>query len=153
MHFYDGDINIGFGLFDLGILCERPDWQLSSIVQIFGQQLPLLSHVEQLAIIQYTQADIEWIDNPDMDSSLWLELFRLFIALQSLYVSAKLVAPIAATLQELTEGRTMEVLPVLHSVFLEGLNPSGPVPEGIKSFVAARRLSDHPVAIESCIRP
>jgi hypothetical protein len=149
MDFYDGDINIGVGLFELQIQCERPDWQLSSMVQIFGQQLPLLSHVEQLEIIQYTQADIEWIDNPDMDSSLWLELFHLFIAVQSLYVSAELVAPADATLQELTEERTMEVLPSLHSLFLEGLEPSGPVPEGIKSFVAARQLSAHHVAVQS----
>jgi hypothetical protein len=150
MDFNDGNINICVGLFDLGILCERPDWQLSSIVQIFGQQLPLLSHVEQLEISQYRQENIEWIDNPDMDSSLWLELFHLFIAVQSLYVSVKLLAPVAATLQELTEERTMEVLPALHSLFLEELEPSGPVPEGIKSFVAARQLSDHHVAIESC---
>jgi hypothetical protein len=153
MMFYDREVQISVGSFELQVLCERPDWQLSSMVQIFGQQLLLLSHVKQLEISEYRHDNIEWIDNPDMDSSLWLELFHLFIAVQSLYVSAKLVAPVAATLQELTEGRTMEVLPVLHSVFLEGLNPSGPVPEGIKSFVAARRLSDHPVAIESCIRP
>jgi hypothetical protein len=149
MHFEYGNINIRVGLFELRVLCERPDWQLSSIVQIFGQQLPLLSHVEQLRIFQYGQENIQWIDNPDMDSSLWLELFRLLIALQSLYVSANLVAPVAATLQELTEGRTMEVLPALHSLFLQGLEPSGPVPEGIKSFVAARQLSDHHVAVQS----
>ena len=88
-----------------------------------------------------------------MDTSLWLELFHLFIALQCLYVSAKLVAPVAVALQELTEGRTMEVLPALHSLFLEGLEPSGPVPEGIKLFVAARQLSDHPVDVQSWNRP
>src|SRR6266850_2222614 len=134
--------------FRLEIRCERPDWQLSSMVQIFGQQLPLLSHVEQLEIFQPSYAHMQWIDNPDMDSSLWLELFHLFIALQSLYVSAKLVAPVAAALQELTEGRTMEVLRALHSLFLEELEPSGPVPEGIKSFVAARQLSGHHVAVQ-----
>ena len=84
-----------------------------------------------------------------MDLSLWLELFRLFIALQSLYVSAELVAPVDAALQELTEGRTMEVLPALNTIFMEGLEPSGSVPEGIKSFIAARQLSDHPVAVQS----
>ena len=152
MEFHDREIWIsdsrGFPhRFMLEIRCERPDWQLSSMVQIFGQQLPLLSHVEQLEISQYR--DIEWMNNPDMDSSLWLELFHLFVALQRLYVSAKLVAPVAAALQELTEGGTMEVLPALHSLFLEGLEPSGPVPEGIQSFVAARQLSDHHVAVQS----
>ena len=134
--------------FRLDILCERPDWQLSSMVEIFGQKLPPFSHVEQLEISQNRLSNIVWIDNPDMDSSPWLELFHLFIALQSLYVSAKLVAPVAAALQELTEGRTMEVLPALHSLFLEELEPSGPVPEGIKSFVAARQLSGHHVAVQ-----
>jgi hypothetical protein len=133
----------------LEILCERPDWQLSSMVQIFGQQLPFLSHVEQLEISQNPLLNIEWIDNPDLDSSLWLELFHLFIALQRLYVSAKLLAPVAAALQELTEEGTMEVLPALNSLLLERFEPSGPLPEGIMLFVAARQLSDHPVAVQS----
>ena len=139
--------------FRLQIVCERPDWQLSSMVQIFGQQLPLLSHIKELEVIQLHYANIAWIDNPDMDTSQWLELFHQFIALQRLYVSAKLVAPVAAALQELTEETTMEVFPVLHSLFLEGLEQSGPVPEGIKLFVAARQLSDHPVATQSWNRP
>src|SRR6267142_2188657 len=154
MEFKDGAVWIsdtdGFLYrFRLEIRCERPDWQLSSMVQIFGQQLPLLSHVEQLEIFQPSYGHIQWIDNLDMDSSIWLELFHLFIAVQSLRVSEKLVPPIAAALQELTGERTMEVLPALHSLFLEGLKPSGPVPEGIQSFVAARQLSDHHIVIQS----
>jgi hypothetical protein len=145
----DRAIRISVGSFELWIQCERPDWQLSSMVQIFGQQLPLLSHVEQLEIIQSTRANIEWIDNPDMDPSLWLELFRLFIAVHSLRVSDKLVPPIAASLQELTGERAMEVLPALHSLYLEGLEPSGPLREGIKSFVASRQQCDHPVVVQS----
>jgi F-box-like len=140
-----------FHRFKLEIRCERLDWQLSSTVQIFGQQLPLLSHVEQLKIVQHCQENIEWINNPDMDfSPLWLDLFHLFIASQRLYVLSKeLVAPVAAALQQLTEGRTMEALPALQSLFLEGLEPSGPVPEGIKSFLAARQLvPDHHVAVQ-----
>jgi hypothetical protein len=101
--------------FSLEIRCERPDWQLSSMVQIFGQKLPLLSHVEQFEVFEYPHSNIQWIDNPDMDSSLWMELFHLFIGLQSFYVSAKLVAPVAAALQELAEGRAMEVLPAVPS--------------------------------------
>ena len=137
------------GGFSLRILCERPDQKLSSMVQIFGQQLPLLSYVEQLEITQYR--DIEWMDNQDMpvDTSLWLELFHLFNALQRLCVSAKAVPRVAAALQELKGERTMEVLPALHSLFLEGLKPSGPVPESINSFVAARQLSDRHVAVQA----
>ena len=119
-------------------------------MQIFGQQLlPLLSHVEQLEISQDCQANIEWIDNPDMDSSLWLELFHLFIAVQDLRVSEKLVPPIAAAMQELTGERAVEVLPALRSLSLEGLGATGPVQQGIRSFVASRQQSDHPVAVQS----
>jgi hypothetical protein len=149
MAFYDKMIDFSLGSFGLQIQCERPDWQLSSMVQIFSQQLPLLSHVEQLEIIQSTSANIEWIDNPDMDPSLWLELFHLFIAVQSLHVPEKLMPPVTAALQELTGDRTMEVLPALHSLLLEGLEPSGPVQEGIKSFVASRQQADHPVDLQS----
>jgi hypothetical protein len=153
MEFHDGTIWIGdsdrIHRFKLEIRCERPDWQLSSMAQIFGQQLPLLSHVERLKVIfQYRHSNIKWINNPDMDPSLWLELFHLFISLQHLYVSKELVPPVAAALQQLREGRTMEVLPALHSLFLERLEPSGPVPEGIQSFVAARQLSYHHIAVQ-----
>jgi hypothetical protein len=152
MVFYDRKIWIIVGFprrFRLQIRCERPDWQLSSMVQIFGQQLlPLLSHVEQLEISQDCQANIEWIDNPDMDSSLWLELFHLFIAVQDLRVSEKLVPPIAAAMQELTGERAVEVLPALRSLSLEGLGATGPVQQGIRSFVASRQQSDHPVAVQ-----
>jgi hypothetical protein len=156
MWFFERDALIRAGSpyrFSLQILCERSDWQLSSMVQIFGQQLPLLSNVQQLEIYQDRRENIEFMDNPDMDSSLWLELFHLFIALQRLYISKGLMAPVSAALQELTEGRTMEVLPALRSLFLEGLEPSGPVPEGIQSFVAARQLSDHHVDVRSWNRP
>jgi hypothetical protein len=152
MVFDDRDIVISVGSihwFVLHIRCERPDWQLSSMVQIFGQQLPLLSHVEQLEISQNGQSNIDWIDNPDMDSSLWLELFRLFIAVQNLRVSEKLVPPVAAALQELTGERTMEELPALHSLSLEGPEPSGLVQEGIRSFVASRQQSTRPVTVQN----
>ena len=146
--FDDRAIWIGSGgirpRFGFGIRCERPDWQLSSMVQIFGQQLPLLSHVEHLHIYPEHRA---WMDNPDMDSSLWLELFRLFIAVQSLRVSGKLVPLVAAALQELSGEKAVEVLPALHSLSLEGPGPVL-VPKGIKTFVAARELSDHPVAVQ-----
>jgi hypothetical protein len=141
-----------FTRFELEIKCERSDWQLSSLTQIFSQQLPLLSHVEQLEIGEHPWESVgwKWKDDPDMDSSLWLELFQLFVAVQSLYVSKNMVLPVVAALQDLrVAGATaVEVLPALLNLSLEGLEPSGPVQEAIKSFVAARQLSDHPIAIQ-----
>ncbi len=135
--------------FALEIKYERLDWQLSSLTRIFSQQLPLLSHVEQLQISGDPWGSVGWND-PDMVSSLWLELFQLFVAVQSLYLSEKLVLPVVAALQDLrvTGGTAVEVLPALRNLSLEGLEPSGPVQEAIKSFVASRQLSVQPVAIQ-----
>jgi hypothetical protein len=146
-------IMIAFGLepspqFKLGIRCERLDWQLTSLTQIFSEQLPLLSHVEQLKLREFPWEDLEWKDDPDMDSSQWLELFRLFVAAQSLHVSEGLVSPVARALQDLTGLTATEVFPVLRTLFLEGLQPSGPVHEAIKSFDTARQLSHQPVLIQ-----
>jgi hypothetical protein len=89
---------------------------------------------------------------PDMDTSEWLQVFDLFIAVRCLYVSKRLVPRIESALQEFVGGRTMDVLPALRDLCLEGLQLSGPVPKGIESFAAARELTDHPVEIFVWIR-
>jgi hypothetical protein len=77
----------------------------------------------------------------------WLNLLLPFTAVKNLYLSELYSQRIALVLQELTGGRTTEVLPTLQNVLLEGFQPSEPVQEGIARFVSARRLTDHPVAI------
>ena len=89
-----------------------------------------------------------WKDDPDMDPSQWLELFHLFIAAQSLRVSERLVYPVSRALQDLTGQVATEVLPMLHTLFLEGFEPSGPVHEAMKPFVTARQLSHQPVIVQ-----
>ena len=154
MEFSGTAIKIMFGPpsgFELEVRCERLDWQLSSISQIFSEQLPLLSHVERLEIYEnpvpaFTMRKTDL----DMDSSLWLDLFRLFTSVQSLYLSETLVPPITAALEELDEGGTsIELLPALQSVFLQGLQSVGPVQKAIQSFTDSRRLSGHPVVIQN----
>lgn len=44
-------------------------------------------------------------------------------------------------------GRTTDVLPTLRDTFLFGLQLSGPVLERIGKFVAARKLSSHPITV------
>ena len=145
-------IRIMFGSsIHLRVKCERLDWQLSSISQIFSEQLPLLSHVERLELCEGPAlALIMRKTDQDMDSSLWLDLFHLFTSVQSLYLSETLVPPVAAALQELGEGGTsIELLPALQSLFLEGLQPVGTDQKAIQSFVDSRRLSGHPVIIQN----
>jgi len=132
--------------FELQLKCECPCSIISSMMETFGQQLPHLSHVEQLKI--------RAPDNTDRDFGVckWPELFDLFITVQRLYVSKNLVPYVADALQDLTGKTAMEVFPALHNLSLEGFQPSAPVQEGINSFVAARQLSDHPIVIQ-CWEP
>jgi hypothetical protein len=41
----------------------------------------------------------------------------------------------------------MEVLPALRDLALEGFQPFEPAPQGMTSFIDARELSGHPIAI------
>jgi hypothetical protein len=131
----------------LEILCEERDWQLSSLARVCSQHLPL-SSVEQLTVCEVDpDTPLRWKD--DMDALQWLELFHPFIAVRDLYVAKQFVPFVTTALQDLTGERTMEVLPVLNNLFLEGFGPPGPVQETIKPFVSARQLSDHPIVIHS----
>jgi len=136
-------------LFKLDIECGRDHWpRRSSMTDVFGLHLPLLPHVELLQITCDPSSEDIY-----MNSSDWLELFQLFIAVRNLYVSQNLVPFVAAALQELTGGIMVEVLPALRILSLEGLQPSGPVQDGIGLFVAARQLSDFPVTIQDWAYP
>ncbi|KAF8502730.1 hypothetical protein F5888DRAFT_1904330 [Russula emetica] len=83
----------------------------------------------------------------DVENALWLEVLHPFAAVKNLYLLKGIVPRIAPALQELVGGRTTEVLPTLENIFLEGFQASGPLHEGIEKFVAARRLTIHPVAV------
>ncbi len=82
--------------------------------------------------------------NDAIEVTLWLELLRPFLAVKDLYLSKDFAPGIAAALQEIVGT---EVLPSLQSIFVEGLEASGPFQEDIGQFVAARELSGHPITI------
>jgi hypothetical protein len=134
----------------LDILCEERYWQLSLLAHVCHgchQFLPL-SGVEQLTVCElYPDTLLNWED--DMDPSQWLELFHPFIAVRNLYVAKQFIPFVAAALQELTGKRTMEVLPVLNNLSLEGFEAPGPVQQAIKPFVSARQISGRPIFIHS----
>jgi hypothetical protein len=87
--------------------------------------------------------------NDAIENTLWLELLLPFTIVKNIYLSKEFAPDIVAALQELVGGRITEVLPSLQNIFVEGLEPSGPLQENIGQFVAARRaqLSDHLIAI------
>ena len=130
----------------LKIFCRKPEWQLSSVAQICTSSFPLsLIHmVERLYIRERSYSILEWQD--DIEDSQWLELLHPFTAVKNLYLSTEFAPRIAPSLQELVGGRTTEVLPALKRLVFEEY-PSGPFEGAIRKFVAARQLSNCPVAI------
>ena len=126
------------------VWCDAIDWQLSFFVQICGQLSPLLSSVEWLDIECDAIGPSDWKEG--VDDTQWLEIFRPFIAVQSLHIPGlgRLIAP---ALQELTGVRVIEVLPTLCNLFLTGSDPSGSVRQAIEPFITARQLSNQPVTV------
>jgi hypothetical protein len=123
------------------------EWQLSFLEKISVSPLPPLSRLEDLYIRVFSFRRPRGQD--EVDYMIWLGLLRPFVAVKNLYLPEKFMRGIAPTLQELDGGSTAEVFPTLANIFLEGLQPSEPLHEDIEKFVAARRLTNHPVTV-SC---
>ena len=132
------------GVLEVGISCRELDWQVSFLEQVCTSSLPPLSALEDLYIINHRS-----LRNlgDDIESSSWLELLHPFTAVKNLYLSEANAPHIMPALQELVAGRVTEVLPTLQNVFIDELEPSGPVQEGLEKFVAAREFTSHPIAV------
>jgi F-box-like len=121
---------------------------ISSIAQVCTRCLPPLPTVENLRLGIFTKdlySDLNWKEN--VENNQWLELLRPFPSVKSLYLSEELQPDMASALQELVGDRTTEVLPFLQNIFLARFEPSGSFQEAIGQFVAARRLSGHPLVV------
>ena len=129
------------------ISCRQSDWQLSALAQVCSSSFPhaCISTVEHLFIVEYEPSRPHWQD--DIENGQWLEVLHPFTAVKSLFLSQEFAARIAPALQELVGERVNEVLPALESIFLEGLDSSGVVLEGIGQFITARHLSSHPIVV------
>ena len=129
------------------IPCKELDWQISSLEQVFTLCLPPLSTLEDLYIDEDPDPNSDrkpdWQDN--IENSLWLELLHSFTTVKNLYISEEFVRRVVPALQELAGSRTTVLLPTLQNIFLEGLQPSGPVQEGIGHFAAMRQATGHPI--------
>ena len=135
----------GYGVLNVEIPSTASEWQLSSLVQICTSSLPPLFMLEDLYIFDDPMHPPRWQD--DVDNTLWLELLHPFASLKNFYLCEKFVPRIASALQELVGDRATEALPALENIFLEGVQQSGPLQQGIEQFVAARRLTNHSVVV------
>jgi hypothetical protein len=138
-------VTSGFGSLKVEISCRESDWQVSSLEQVCTSCLPPLSTLEKLYIHEVPYPKPDWQDN--IENTLWLGLLHLFTAVKNLYLSKKFAPHIVAALQELVGDRTTEVLPMLQNIFLEELELSGPVQEGVEQFVAARQVIGYQITV------
>jgi hypothetical protein len=86
-----------------------------------------------------------WQD--DVEDEQWQEICHPFTAVKNLYIPERFTQYIASALQEFVGEIVTDSLPALESLFVEELEPSGPVQEAIGKFVTARVLSGHPTAV------
>ena len=129
----------------LHVPCSPSDWQLSSIVQLCGPPLLLPPCIERLDVYENTLCPQKW--EYDIDQEQWLDILQSFTSVRELYVSDTMWPLLAPTLQQHTGENTLNVLPMLCDLFLEQSEPSGPFPETIQPFIAARELAGHPVVV------
>ena len=129
----------------LEIFCIDPERQFPCLAQ-FCRSLPSLLHSLEYLCIDEGQFSQKGQQN-HTENTHWLELLQPFVAVKKLYLSEEFAVYIAHALQELGGERVMEVLPDLENVFIAELQPSGPLDEVIKEFVAARQLTSHPITI------
>lgn len=128
----------------LRISCRELDWQLSSVTQVFTSFFPSIYMVDHLYIYGPRDLPSRWRDIENMQ---WLEIFLPFTAVKNLYLPKVFVPHIAPALQELAGGRVTEVLPILLNIYIEEVQSSGLIEEGIKKFVYERQLSGHPITV------
>ena len=152
MVFFDLDAVVSFsqaseGVLELGISWEQTDLLFSSLVRLCSSTFfrAFIPVVETLHILEGEDLPLCWPG--DIESSQWLELLHPFTAVKGLYIYWEFVPRIAATLQELVGERVTEVLPVLHTLFLEKPLPSGPVQDAIGQFFNARRLAGNTMVV------
>jgi hypothetical protein len=134
-----------YGELSVDISCRELGWQVSSLQQVCTSCLPPVSTLEDLYIEEGSSSRAHWQDK--IENAVWLELLHPFRAVKNLYLSERFAPRIVPALQEPVGGRATEVLPTVQNIFLEGLEPSGPIQEGIGKFVVMRQITSQPIVV------
>jgi hypothetical protein len=123
------------------ISSELLSWEFSSLIQNLTSFFSSICIVEHL----YIYGLPVWKD--DVEGVRWPEIFLPLVAVKNLYLSKEIAQFISPALQELVGESVTNVLPALERIYLEELEPSRPVQDAIRQFIAARQLLDHTVAV------
>ena len=124
--------------FDFTSINGKPFDQFRAMGLLCLSLSPLLSHVECLDFHCHPFVRQDRV----VPAPFWLEIFRPFIAVQSLRVAKEVWRRVVYALQLLTEERATEVFPELRTLFLE--EPFEDAKISIESLISARRLTVQP---------
>jgi len=131
------------GTFQLQIPCEELDRQVPLLIHVCRHLSELLSGVERFDIKAFPRLS-SWMEGEEMDSTVWLELFRPFRGVKKLEVTGELVSSIASAFERATGEMARIVLPALRDLHLFDFpSPSA----SIEPFIAARQLCNRPVTV------
>ena len=136
----------GSGAFQLQIPCDELDRQVSLLIHICQYISEPLSGVERFDIEAFPRVS-HWMDGEEMDTSVWLELFRSFRGAKSLEVSGGLVTSVASALERATGEMARIILPSLRDLHMLDPLSSASASSTIEQFVAARQHCNRPVAV------
>ena len=132
------------GTIRMQISCDDVDRQMSILVHVGRQFSRLLSSVETLDA-NGSPMLFSLRDPRETDSAKWLELLRHFRAVRKFEVAGALVPNIISTIEQVTGNMARGILPLLRDLHLD--IPQLSMSPSIEPFVAARRLSSHPVTV------
>jgi hypothetical protein len=121
----------------MSVKCRHSVWRLQSLTHSYGPP-PLTNFNPPEGSLP--RWGIRMLD------SEWLQLLRLFPALETMSISKHLAHRLSMALKGLGEEQVTEILPVLQYLFIDGFAPL--IEERIGNFVAARQLSGHPIVVQ-----
>ena len=128
---------------NMHIFCEYPDWQVSSVAQIFTALSPVLSDVVDLTL-GYSEHDSssEW--QHETDRTQWRDLLRSFPNVKTLLVYEGPTRELSRSLRPVVGESCVDLLREL-----KGLEyfTYWPASDAFSSFVEARQLVGHPVSL------
>ncbi len=85
------------------------------------------------------------MDGEEVDTTVWLELFRSFRGAKSVGVSGGLVTSVASALERATGEMARIVLPALRDIHL--LDSPSSTSASIEQFISLRQHCNRPVAV------
>jgi CHAT domain-containing protein len=148
VHYSGTDVSITFSQQEtpcrlaFRIPCRRFDWQMAAITEISNQLLPSITpSVQQLDI--YVSPPFP-DDHDDMDHTLFLDLFRIFINVESLRVTKEIGSHVAHALRGTTDASD---LPNMREFYVEDHDDFASVQTALAPFITARRRSNPLISI------